>query len=117
MRGEQNGQRPKPVGGLSTGVLETKDWDMFPKPGPAVSYLQRASLLTLPDPQTYLPVSRRCQVQGLPFPRGLSCVLPPPREEASCLGAPFKIFQLPTTCRGNLKPRQAHPPARGHMHH
>ena len=95
MRGEQNAQRPKPVGGLSTGVLETKDWDVFPKPGPAVSYLQRASLLTLPDPQTYLPVSRRCRVPGLPFPRGLSCVLPPPREEASCLGAPFKIFQAP----------------------
>ena len=67
MRGEQNAQRPKPVGGLSTGVLETKDWDVFPKPGPAVSYLQRASLLTLPDPQTYLPVSRRCRVHCLSF--------------------------------------------------
>lgn len=51
MRGEQ-----------TTGVLETKDWALFPKPGPAVSCLQQESPLTLPDPQTHLPVSRRCRV-------------------------------------------------------
>lgn len=75
------------------------------------------SLCQTPKPTPGLPVSRRCRVQGLPVLWGLSCVLPPSREEASCLGAPFKTSWLPTTSRGNLKPRQAHPPAHGHMHH
>ena len=62
------------------------------------------SLCQAPKPTPGLPVSRRCRVQGLPASWGLSCVLPPSQEEASCLGAPFKTFQLPTTARGNLKP-------------
>lgn len=75
MRGKQNGRRPKPIGGLSTGVLKTNDWNLFPKPGQAVSYLQWESHLTLPDPQTHPRPTSLQEVSGARPPRPVGALL------------------------------------------